>query len=260
MGIEILLVIFMVGLMGAFISGLLGIGGSVINYPMLLYIIPLMGLAPLTSHEISGIVAIQVLSSTFGGVMAYRGSEYLNKKIILNMGIGILLGSIIGGYMSSYFNENIVNIVFASLATIAAVMMIIPKKEDANAKFDGNKFNTKLAIIISFTIGIFSGIVGAGGAFILVPFMLVVLKLPLKVTIANSLAITFISAIGTAGTKILTGQVLLVPALIMVIASLIAAPIGGRIGKIANPKILKPILALIIFFTSIKIWIDIINI
>ena len=254
MSIELLVTIFIIGLVGAFVSGLLGIGGSVINYPMLLYIIPLIGLVPLTSHEISGIVAVQVLSSTIGGVIAYRGSEYLNKKIIIYMGISILAGSLIGGYISSYVDENIVNIVFASLATIASIMMIIPKKENSSDKFEESSFNAKLAAIISFITGIFSGIVGAGGAFILVPFMLVVLKIPLKITIANSLAITFISAIGTAGTKILTGQVLLIPALIMVIASLIAAPIGVRVGKVTNPKVLKPILALIILLTSIKIW------
>ena len=258
MSVEFIITIFIIGLIGAFISGLLGIGGSVINYPMLLYIIPLVGLTALTSHEISGIIAVQVVASTMGGTIAYRKSEYLNKTVISYMGLSILMGSLIGGYVSSYFNEGVVNLVFASLATIAAIMMVLPKKEESTLEFDENDFNKKLSVIISFIIGVFSGIVGAGGAFILVPFMLVVLKLPLKMTIANSLAITFISALGTAGTKLITGQVLFIPALIMIVASLIAAPIGAKIGKRTNPKILKPILAVIIFMTSIKIWIDMI--
>ncbi|MGL5347053.1 MAG: sulfite exporter TauE/SafE family protein [Peptostreptococcaceae bacterium] len=258
MSIELIVTIFIIGLIGAFISGLLGIGGSVINYPMLLYVIPLVGLNPLTSHEITGIVAVQVLFSTFSGVIAYRKSEFLEKDIVTYMGISVLTGSMIGGYVSSFFDQSIVNLVFAILATIASVMMVLPQKGNETVEYEEEDFNKKLASIIAFIVGIFSGIVGAGGAFILVPFMLVVLKIPLKVTIANSLAITFISAIGTAGTKILTGQVLLVPAIVIVGASLIAAPLGAKIGKASNPKVLKPLLALLIFLSAIKIWSDII--
>ena len=54
--------------------------------------------------------------------------------------------------------------------------------------------------MLAFIVGASSGIVGAGGAFILVPIMLVILKLPTHMTIATSLAITFISSISiTAG-------------------------------------------------------------
>src|SRR5699024_9710893 len=88
-----------------------------------------------------------------------------------------------------------------------------------------------------------AGIVGAAGAFILVPIMIVVLKIPTRMTIASSLAITFISSIGTAVGKIATGQVLLLPAIILVIASIIGAPLGARAGKTMNTKYLQWILA-----------------
>lgn len=72
------------------------------------------------------------------------------------------------------------------------------------------------AIIAAFTVGLLSGIVGAAGAFILVPIMLVILKVPTRVTIASSLAITLISSIGTTTGKLSTGDILLGPALIMI--------------------------------------------
>src|SRR5699024_10798749 len=108
-----------------------------------------------------------------------------------------------------------------------------------------------------FSVGISAGVVGAAGALILVPIMLVIRKIPTRVTIASSLAITFISSIGSTVGKITTGQVLLGPAFIMVIASLIAAPLGANFGKRMNTKLLQWILAILVFSTAIKIWIEI---
>src|SRR5699024_4367221 len=102
------------------------------------------------------------------------------------------------------------------------------------------------------------GIVGAAGAFILVPIMLVVLKIPTRVTIATSLAVTFISSIGSTFGKVITGQILYGPAVIMIIASLIAAPLGAKLGQKTNTKLLQWILALLILATAIKIWAEII--
>ncbi len=77
-------------------------------------------------------------------------------------------------------------------------------------------------------------------------------------TIASSLAITFISSIGTTVGKLTTGQVDYYPALIMIVASLIASPLGAMAGKKMNTKILQIILAILIFATAVKIWFDII--
>ena len=60
--------------------------------------------------------------------------------------------------------------------------------------------------------------------------MLVVLGIPTRMTIASSLAITFISSIGGTIGKLMTGQVEYYPALILIVSSLIAAPLGARIG------------------------------
>jgi uncharacterized protein len=154
-------------------------------------------------------------------------------------------------------SESGINIIYGILALIAAIMMFIPKKGLDEIPLDQVTFNKWLSAIIAFIVGIGSGIVGAAGAFLLVPFMLVVLKIPTRMTIASSLAITFISSIGATVGKITTGQVELWPSLIMVIASLIASPLGAITGKKVNTKILQLILALLILVTAIKIWVDI---
>jgi uncharacterized protein len=257
MDFAFILTIFLIGFIGSYVSGMLGIGGSIIKYPMLLYIPPLFGLAAFSAHEVSGISAVQVFFATIGGVWAYRKGGYLNKGLILYMGASILIGSFVGGYGSKLMSEGGINLVYGILALIAAIMMFIPKKNVDDIPFDQVKFNKWLAAALALIVGIGAGIVGAAGAFLLVPIMLVVLKIPTRMTIASSLAITFISSIGSTVGKITTGQVDYFPAAIMVVASLIASPLGAIAGKKINTKILQVILAIIIFATAIKIWMDI---
>lgn len=257
MDLTFVVVIFLIGFVGSYISGMLGIGGSIIKYPMLLYIPSLFGLAAFSAHEVSGISAVQVFFATIGGVWAYRKGGYLNKSLIIYMGGAILLGSFIGSFGSRLMSESGINLVYGILAVIAAVMMFIPKKNIDDIPFDQVTFNKWIAASLAFIVGIGSGIVGAAGAFLLVPIMLVVLKIPTRMTIASSLAITFISSIGATIGKLSTGQVDYYPAAIMIVASLIAAPLGAMAGKKINTKILQVILAILIAVTAIKIWIDI---
>src|SRR5690606_13263384 len=161
LSIMYIAVIFGLGFIGSFISGMLGVGGSIIKYPMLLYIPPLFGLAAFTAHEVSGISAVQVLFASIAGVVAYRKGGYLNKQLIIYMGGAILIGSLIGSYGSSYLSEQAVNVVYGILAVIAAVMMFIPKKLVDDTPLDKVTFNKPLAAILALIVGIASGIVGA---------------------------------------------------------------------------------------------------
>jgi uncharacterized membrane protein YfcA len=254
-----IIVLFLIGFIGSFISGMVGIGGAIINFPMLLYIPPLLGFSAFTAHEVSGISALQVFFATLSGVLTYQKSGFLNKTLILFMGTSVLIGSFIGGYGSDLLSEQGINLVYGILAIIAVVLMFIPKKEiDYNP---GEQLTIKkgLAAGLAFIVGIGAGVVGAGGAFLLVPIMLTILKIPTRVTIASSLAITLMSSVGVTIGKVTTGQVTLLPTIIVVVASLIAAPLGAKIGKKMNVKVLQKILAVLISITALKIWITIIR-
>ena len=252
-----IITIFLIGFVGSYVSGMLGIGGSIIKYPMLLYIPPLLGFTAFTAHEVSGISAVQVFFASIAGVLAYRKGGYLNKSLIVYMGGAILVGSFGGSYGSQFLSEEGVNVVYGILALIAAIMMFIPKKQIDDKPMNEVTFNKPLAAVLALIVGVGSGIVGAAGGFLLVPIMLVALGIPTRMTIATSLAITFISSIGGTIGKLMTRQVDYYPAAIMIVASLIAAPLGAKAGKKMNTKVLQGFLAVLILATAIKIWLDI---
>ncbi|PIC70001.1 hypothetical protein CSV77_11000 [Sporosarcina sp. P16b] len=257
MTIPFIITIFLIGFVGSFLSGMIGIGGAIVKYPMLLFIPALLGFAAFTPHEVAGITAVEVFFASLSGVLAYRKSNLILKPLVLYMGISVLVGSVLGGAGSSMLSEATVNVIYGILAVMAAIMMFIPKKGLDNQPIDEITFNRFIASSAAFIVGLAAGIVGAGGAFIVVPIMLVILKIPTRVTIATSLAITLLSSVGSASGKLLTGQVPYGPAVVLIIASIIAAPIGVKVSRIVNTKVLQSILAVLIMASAVKIWWDI---
>lgn len=132
---------------------MVGIGGAIINYPMILYIPVLLGFTGYTSHEVSGITAVQVFFATFAGAWAYRKSTDMNKMLVVYMGASILIGSFIGSFSANLLDEHAVNVVYTVLATIAAMMMFVPKKNNSGAV----KYNKWLASVLAFIVGGVSG-------------------------------------------------------------------------------------------------------
>src|SRR5690625_2337247 len=259
MAMDLIIVLFLIGFVGSFISGMVGIGGSVIKYPLLLYIPPLLGVGLFTAAEVAGLSAIQVFFATIGGVWAFRKGGYLNKSLILTMGMSVLVGSFIGGFGSRFVADDMINLVYGIMAVLATIMMFLPQKRVEETISGQIDFNRPIAIISAFIVGVSAGIVGSGGAFLLVPIMLVILKIPTRFTIASSLAITFLSSIGSTIGKVVTGQILYAPAIVLIVASLIAAPLGAHAGKKMNTKVLQWILSILILVTAIKIWFDIVG-
>ncbi|MGX9134252.1 sulfite exporter TauE/SafE family protein [Rummeliibacillus sp. JY-2-4R] len=257
MDVAYILTLVAIGFVGSFVSGMLGIGGAIVKYPLLLYMPPLLGFASFSAHEVSGISALDVLFVSIAGVLAFRNGGLLNKKLITIMGISIILGTFIGSFGSNLLSEESINLVYGILALLAAMMMFIPKKDIDQIPLDQVKFNGPLAAGLAFVVGIGSGIVGAGGGFLLIPIMLLILRIPTRMTIASSLAITFLSSIAGSIGKIATGQIDYLPAIIVIIAGLIAAPIGAHVSKKLNTKMLQRLLAVLILATALKVWLDI---
>ncbi|MGG6310361.1 sulfite exporter TauE/SafE family protein [Paenibacillus macerans] len=255
-------VLIVLGMVGAFFSGLLGIGGAIINYPLLLYIPALLGVAHFSAHEVSSISMFQVFFASLAGGITFlrknKGNRVVHKGLVLFMGSSILAGSLIGGVVSGVIDGEIINLIYGVLAILAVVLMIIPRK-GTEEQTGSLQFNKSIAMTAAFLIGIVSGIVGAGGAFILIPIMLTVLKIPTRTAIASSLAIVFISAVGGVIGKLSSGVIPLWPIIFTVIGSLIGAPLGSKVSSKIHVRILRYGLIVLIGLTAVKVWSSILN-
>ncbi|ESR04814.1 membrane protein [Staphylococcus epidermidis APO35] len=244
-----MIIMLLIGIFGGFISGLIGIGGAIIIYPMLLLLPPLVGLPTYSAYIASGLTSSQVFFSTLSGSFkAYKNKDF-SRTLVLNMGSGMIIGSILGAILANLINVQFVNMVYIIIALLALILMFI-KVAPSTSHI---KFNRLLLITIGGIIGLVSGIVGAGGAFIIIPVLLVIFKLPMKTVVTNSIVIAFISSVGAFIIKLLQGYIPVNSAIPLILGSILFTPLGMKIGQKIPDYIQKMIVSIIIVIAIIKL-------
>lgn len=244
-----MIIMLLIGIFGGFISGLVGIGGAIIIYPMLLLLPPLVGLPTYSAYIASGLTSSQVFFSTLSGFFkAYKNKDF-SRTLVLNMGSGMIIGSILGAILANLINVQFVNMVYIIIALLALILMFI-KVVPSTSHI---KFNRLLLITIGGIIGLVSGIVGAGGAFIIIPVLLVIFKLPMNTVVTNSIVIAFISSIGAFIIKLLQGYIPVNSAIPLILGSILFTPLGMKIGQKIPDYIQKMIVSILIVIAIIKL-------
>jgi uncharacterized membrane protein YfcA len=243
------------GFAGAFLSGLVGVGGAIVMIPLLLYVPPLLGLPALGMRTVTGITIVQVAVAALSGLAGH--SRAVNGPLFVSVGLSMIGASFLGGLASAVAAPEVLEAVFATLALAAALMMLL-LRERVVPPVDGQlSFNRALALFVGGSVGFLAGLVGAGGAFILIPLMLHVLRIPLRVVVGTSLAIVAAAALAGLAGKALTGQVDWLLALGLVVGALPGGRLGSYVSHRTRVSWLATILGLVIAFVAARIWLEI---
>jgi len=252
-----IITLFIISLFGGFLSGFLGLGGAVVMIPLMLTIPPFFNVGTLTMKSVAGLSMIQVFFSSISGIIIHKKNNFVHYQSLLFIGIPMGIFSLIGSYFSKCLNNEHILILFGFIILVAFFLLLIDTSKENTSEISNISVNKQISIIIGIIIGSISGIVGAGGGFILIPLMIKIFKLPLKITIGTSLGIVFIGALFGSLGKILSLQVNYLFLLPVIFGSLLSAQLGARISKITSSKILKNILLFLIAISFIQVIIKI---
>ncbi|HCG99665.1 MAG TPA: sulfite exporter TauE/SafE family protein [Actinobacteria bacterium] len=254
----LLITLFLIGLVGAFFSGLLGLGGAIILVPLLLYLPPLIGVGALTMKEVSGITIIVVFASALTGVLTHNKNRLVSRSLVLVMGVTAAFTALLGSIYSKQTSSETLLVIFAFMAAFAAIIMWVPKKEVGEGVAPEDVTYIKIgAFLISVVIGFIGGMVGAPGAYIFTPLMIYFLGIPTKIAIGSTLGIAFAASIFGAIGKLTTGQVPYLLTLAVVIGAVPGARIGAKFTKKVPAASLKKALGVVIAFAAIRMWLDV---
>jgi uncharacterized membrane protein YfcA len=248
-----------IGFVGSFVSGLVGVGGAIVMIPLLLYVPPLLGVGSLDVKAVAGVTMAQVLAATAIGAWTHGRHAAVHRGLALTGGPAMALGSFAGAIGSRYVSGRVLLAVFALMTTLALPLMLVPAGRIGVGAPPGVDWTLDRAQAIAYpaVIGLMSGLVGAGGAFLLLPVLIGVMGVPVRVGIGTSLAITTMSAsMGFLG-KLLTGQVLFWPSAAVVMGSLPGAPLGALVSRRAPLGLLQGVLAALVTATAVRVWIDV---
>jgi uncharacterized membrane protein YfcA len=253
------LTLIAIGFAGAFVSGLVGVGGAIVMIPLLLYVPPLLGVGSLDVKHVAGVTMTQVLASALVGAWQH-GRGAVVAPVARIGGASMALGSLIGGVGSGHVSGRVLLAVFAVMATAAFVLMLVPLPASiAPGRGEPVRVSRPGAAAYPFVIGIGSGLVGAGGAFLLVPVLIGLLRLPVRASIGTSLAMTAVSASAGFLGKAVTGQIPLAPAALVVAASLGGVSLGVRASRAAPEAVLRAVLLGLIVAVMIRVWADVLG-
>jgi uncharacterized protein len=252
------LTLIALGFVGAFVSGLVGVGGAIVMIPLLLYVPPLLGVGGLDIKHVAGVTMTQVLAASIVGAWTHGRKAMVHRKLALVGGSAMATSALIGAVGSRYVSGRVLLAIFGVMTTMALLLMLAPP-----ARLDSGegevRFKRGAAIGYPAAIGLASGLVGAGGAFLLVPVLIALLGVPVRTSIGTSLAMTGLSAsMGFLG-KAVTDQIPFWPGVAVVLGSLAGAPLGAKVSQRAPVRVLRFVLAALIAIVASRVWMDVVS-
>lgn len=246
------IVLLLIGFGGAFVSGLLGIGGAIVLVPLLRFVPPLLGLEPFAMSVIAGLTIVQVFVASLLAAWSHRKAGHFAWKVAWPMMAATGVSAAVGGLASSRVSDSMLEGLFALLSLVAAVLMLLPAAGDLATEEIPAGFRTDWAVAIAGGVGLLSGMIGAGGAFVLVPLMRTALRLPIRLVIGTSLAVVLVAALMGMVSKAVSGQIAWSEALLLVVGSIAGAPLGSRLSHRMNARTLRRMLAGAIALSAAK--------
>ncbi len=188
--------------------GLIGSGGSILTVPILVYV---MGVNPVLATAYS----LFIVGSTalVGGVQSALQKK-VDFKTVLIFGIPSIaavyatrlwlvpvIPDVIFSTGSFVFTKPIaLMILFAIVMILASYSMIKPSKNKAVEEHEKITYNYPMILLEGAVVGVLTGLVGAGGGFLIIPALVLLARMPMKLAVGTSLFIIAVkSLIGFIG-------------------------------------------------------------
>ena len=278
--IDILFILFLSFAVGV-LSGLFGVGGGFLMTPFLIF----LGIPPIYAvpNEVNNILATSV-----SGSLTHWFKNTLDYKMGFMIVIGGTIGTTLGIYTFSYFKgigkiDTVISLAYMYILAIIGTLMLVEslgeidkaKKNLVERKklhvhywihglplrmrFPKSKLYESIftPILIGLVVGFIAAIMGIGGAFILVPAMIYIIKMPTRLVPGTSLFVTiFVSVIVTFLHSFNYGSIDLMLVVMLVVGSIIGVQVGQKLGEQIDSSKLKALLAILLLIVGIAIAYD----
>ncbi len=237
------------------ISSMVGIGGGIINTPLLIII---FGLTAQTAPATALVAALFIaVAST---ISYYRQNPRPTMyKPGLFLAIMTVPGSLVGVFLKGLIVEDyVLRVIFGVALFPVALKMLFAKrrgKADEVESFDFSSLSRNrlaLSLFGGFIGGVSAGLLGIGGGAVVVPVLAVLMGLPIHAAVATSMfTMIFTASSGTIG-NILLGTIDLGYSLALGMGMVVGAQIGPKLACRVNAVQLKQVFGLILVFPLVK--------
>ena len=258
MPIEPILVVQLavLGLVTGFLAGLLGIGGGMIMVPFISAILSGRGVEPGLAVKMAIATSMAtIIFTSVSSVRAHLQKGAVRWDIVKRLAPGIVLGAMVASLgVFALLKGAALYFVFAAFVAFSGSQMFLDKKPAPTRQLPG----TPGLLGAGGVIGFLSGLVGAGGGFVSVPFM-TWCNVAIHNAVATSAALGFPIALANVVGYVIAGQrlegltpyafgYLWLPALVVIAScSVLMAPLGAKAAHALPVRKLKRVFALVLF-------------
>ncbi|TAK88133.1 MAG: sulfite exporter TauE/SafE family protein [Betaproteobacteria bacterium] len=244
-----------IGSVVGFFAGLLGIGGGMVMVPMLAWAFTAQGLpAEHIVHLALGTSMATIMFTSVSSMRAHHAHDAVDWQAARVMAPGILTGSFLAALAAGLIPTRPLAVMFTLLVFYAATQILFDLRPKRTREMPG-----ALGVFAAGAgIGAISSLLAAGGAFMCIPF-LAWCSVPLRRAIGTAAAVGLpIAAAGTAGYVLqglraaglpsaTLGYVYLPALAMVVVTSMLAAPLGARVAHRVPVKRLRIIFAVVLY-------------
>lgn len=248
--------LLLLGTCTGFLAGLLGVGGGMLMVPFLTMMLTHQGVETGLAVKMAIATAMTtIMFTSVSSVRAHQKRGAVRWDIVRHMAPGIVVGALVAGVgVFALIKGRALAVAFAGFVGFSAVQMLRGGKPEAARQMPGTLGSAAAGGVVGFV----SGLVGAGGAFISVPFM-TWCNVPIHLATGTSAALGFpIAAANTLGYVIggwnlhtgvpgSLGFVVLPAVAVISLASVVTAPIGAKVAHGMDTRQLKRVFALLLF-------------
>lgn len=212
--------------------GLLGGGGSILTLPILTYVVGMDAKAAIAAS------LFVVATTSAVGVVAHARAGRVRWRTGVIFGGAGMVGAYLGGRLAAYLPARLLMVLFAVMMVATAVAMLRGRR--AAAETATRELPVAKVVAEGVVVGVVTGIVGAGGGFLVVPALVLLGGLSMETAVGTSLVVislkSFAGFYGHLGHVTLDWKVMLLVTAAAVVGSFGGGALAGRIPPAALRK------------------------
>ncbi|PQD97891.1 hypothetical protein CYL16_25010 [Mycobacterium sp. EPG1] len=212
--------------------GLLGGGGSILTVPLLAYV------GGMDAKQAIATSLLVVGVTSLVGAISHARAGRVQWRTGLIFGAAGMAGAYAGGLLARFIPGTVLLIGFAVMMIATAVAMLRGRK-NVDAPAQGHRLPVPKIVAEGLVVGLVTGLVGAGGGFLVVPALALLGGLPMPVAVGTSLIVIAMKSFAGLAGYLSSVQINWTVAAAVTAAAVVGSLIGARLTAKVNPDSLR---------------------
>jgi len=256
-----------VGVVAGFMAGMLGLGGGFLVVP---YLNLVLGLP---MHKAVGTSLLVRFFTAVSASLTYIHQKKIDYKLGLIIIVAVVPGAFLGAYLTQFIGSNVLRIIFGLLVLFTSLNMLFKIKfkvwklhgfknfwGNKNWKrviYDGEKkfeyfVNPFPVLVGTFMVGVMAGMLGIGGGGLQVPFLTLMIGVPIHVSIATTIFTMIFSSTSGSIEHVMLGNIVFSLVVLLGIGVTVGSYVGAKVSRKIPATTMRKIFGVVLLLIALR--------